>query len=109
MVTKFAPEGYQRTLGTIVTAFADAPDFYCDVIGRNFTLDEVFGDILYGVENVKAKAKTPEKLEIIEQVITKLHEARTALEGKNERTGIKALLDASELFRSVRTAGKKPA
>lgn len=65
MVTEFAPEGYERTLGKIVTVFADAPDFYSDAIGRNFTYDEIFGDMLYGVESVKAKTKTPEKLEII--------------------------------------------
>ncbi|WP_041362003.1 hypothetical protein [Methylovorus sp. MP688] len=107
MVTKFAPEGYERTLGKIVWAFGYAPHFYSDPIGRNFTYDEIFGDILYGVEGVKAKTKVPEKLEIIEQVIAKLHEARAALEANEERAGIMALADAKELFRSIRLAGRK--
>jgi len=104
MVTKFAPEGYERTLGRIITAFFKAPDFYSDAIGRSFTHDEIFGDILYGVDTVKAKTKAPEKLAIIEQVITKLHEARAALEAKQDDAGITALADAKELFRSLRSA-----
>ena len=107
MVTKFAPQSYRDTLGTIVSAFLTAPDFYCSPIGRNLTYDEIFGDILYGVEGVKAKTKAPEKLEIIEQVIVKLHEARAALEANEERAGIMALADAKELFRSIRLAGRK--
>jgi len=104
VVTKFAPEGYERTLGKIVWAFGYAPNFYSDPIGRNFTYDEIFGDILYGVDTVKAKTKAPKKLEIIEQVITKLHEARAALEAKQDDAGITALADAKELFRSLRSA-----
>ncbi len=105
MVTKFAPDGYDRTLDRIVSAFGKAPNFV--IGGKIFSLDEIFGDMLYGVESVKAKTKTPEKLEIIEQVIAKLHEARTALETKQDDAGITALADAKELFRSVRSAGKK--
>ncbi|WP_041362001.1 hypothetical protein [Methylovorus sp. MP688] len=105
MVTEFAPEGYEPTLDRIVSAFGKAPHFV--IGGRSFTLNEIFGDILYGVEGVKAKTKVPEKLEIIEQVIAKLHEARAALEANEERAGIMALADAKELFRSIRLAGRK--
>ena len=107
LVSKFAPEGYSRTLGKLVWAFGYAPDFYSDPLGRNFTYDEIFGDILYGVEGVKSKTKSPERLAIIEQAIMKLHEARAALEDNEERAGIMALADAKELFRSIKSARQK--
>jgi hypothetical protein len=105
MATEFAPEGYERTLDRIVSAFAKAPNFV--IGGKFFTLDEIFGDMLYGVETVKAKTKSPERLVIIEQVIAKLYEARIALEAKEERTGVMALADAKELFRSIKAVGKQ--
>ena len=101
MVTEFAPEGYEPTLDRIVSAFGKAPHFV--IGGKNFTLNEIFEDILYGVEGVKGKTKSSEKLVIIEQVIAKLHEARSALEAKDERKGIMALADAKELFRSIKS------
>lgn len=109
MITKFAPENYQETLDRVVSAFLTAPTFFQPGLGRPFTLDEIFDDMFYGVENVKAKTRTPEKLVILEQVLTKLHEAKAALQANQERPGIMALSDAKELFRSVRTAGKKRA
>lgn len=102
MVTEFAPEGYERTLDRIVSAFAKAPNF--KIGGKVFTSNEIFEDIFYGVETVKAKTKSPARLVIIEQVIAKLREARTALEAKEERIGIMALADAKELFRSIKSA-----
>lgn len=107
MATKFAPKNYQDTLGAIVSAFLTAPDFYCDPIGRNFTYDEIFGDIFYGIEIVRGKTKNPEKLAIIEQVVTKILVSRAAFEANQERAGIMALADAKELFRCIKSAGKK--
>lgn len=105
MTTDFAPIGYERTLDRIVSAFAKAPNFV--IGGRVFSLDEIFEDMLYGIDTVKVKTKSAERLDIIEQVIAKLHEARAALEAKDERTGITALADAKELFRSIKTMDKK--
>jgi len=50
MTTEFAPVGYERTLDRIVSAFAKAPNFI--IGGRKFSTDEVFEDILYGVDTV---------------------------------------------------------
>lgn len=105
MATEFAPVGYERTLDRIVSAFAKAPNFV--IGGREFIYDEIFGDMLHGVETVKAKTKSAERLLVIEQVISKLHEARIALEAKDEHTGITALADAKELFRSIKSLGSK--
>jgi len=105
MTTEFAPVGYERTLDRIVSAFAKAPNFI--IGGRKFSTDEVFEDILYGVDTVKDKTKSAERLLVIEQVISKLHEAKIALEAKDEHIGITALADAKELFRSIKSLSNK--
>jgi hypothetical protein len=107
MVTRFAPKNHSETMDRIVSAFLTAPTFFQPGLGRAFTLDEIFDDMLYGVENVKAKTRIPEKLVILEQVLAKLHEAKAALQANQERPGIMALADAKELFRKVRGAEKK--
>ena len=102
MVTKFAPENYQQTVDAISWACLSAPDFQSLIADVTFTLDEIFDDIFYGVNNVKVKTKKPEKLAIIEQVIVKLIEAKTALAANELRPGREALFEADDLFRSVR-------
>ena len=106
MITRFAPKDYQATIDRIASASVYAPDFNIGVEPYNvtFTLDEIFDDIFYGVNNVKAKTKKPEKLAIIEQVIVKLIEAKTALAANELRSGREALFEADDLFRSVRRA-----
>ena len=104
MVTKFAPENYQGTVDAISWACLSAPDFQSSIADVTFTLDEIFDDIFYGVNNVKVKTKKPEKLAIIEQVIVKLIEAKTALAANELRSGREALFEADDLFRSVRRA-----
>ena len=102
MVTKFAPENYQRTIDRLSWACLSAPDFQSSIADVSFTLDEIFDDIFYGVNNVKVKTKKPEKLAIIEQVIVKLIEAKTALAANELMLGREALFEADDLFRSVR-------
>jgi hypothetical protein len=95
--TRFAPQNYAETRDAISWALIYAPGFRGE-----FTREQIFKDLRYGVMNTRASLKDAERMATIEQCIDKLDAAEQYFEQRQSKLAHQSLLDAGELFRSLR-------